>query len=163
MEKTTDKNYWIQKLELQVHPEGGYYREIFRSDEMVNSDSHQQKAAYTSIYYLLDSETKSFCHRLKSDEVWYYHKGASVTLYLIDESGNWEIKVCGPNENEDLSVIIPKNTWFGARVANLDSFVLVSCMVSPGFDFNDFEMIDRNELIEMYPQHKDGIIKYTLK
>lgn len=162
MEKTIDKNYWIQKLQLQVHPEGGYYKEILRSEDLINSEQHNQKSLYTSIYYLLDSETKSFCHRLKSDEIWYYHSGAPVTLYLIDPKGNWSIKVCGPNENEDLSIIIPKNTWFGARVTQSDSFVLVSCMVSPGFDFNDFEMIDRNELIEMFPQHKDGIIQYTL-
>lgn len=157
MENIIDKNYWIKNLELQVHPEGGYYKEILRSKDQVD-----QKALYTSIYYLLDSDTKSFCHRLKSDEIWYFHQGSSVTLYLIDEEGNWSIKVCGPNENEDLSVIIPKNTWFGARVTQPGSFVLVSCMVSPGFDFNDFEMIDRNELIEMYPQHKEGIIQYTL-
>lgn len=163
MEKTIDKNYWIQKLELQVHPEGGFYREILRSEDLINSDFHRQKSLYTSIYYLLDSDTKSFCHRLKSDEVWYYHQGASVTLYLIDENGDWSIKVCGPKENEDLSVLIPKNTWFGARVTDIDSFVLVSCIVSPGFDFIDFEMIDRNELIEMFPQHKEGIIQYTLK
>lgn len=159
-----DKNHWIERLELQVHPEGGFYKEIIRSDEMVNTvdGNIQQRPSYTSIYYLLDSETKSFCHRLKSDEMWYYHSGAPVTLYLIDEAGNWSLKTCGPGDGEELSILIPKNTWFGARVTEPNSFVLVSCMVSPGFTFTDFEMIDRNELIEMFPQHKEGIIKYTL-
>jgi predicted cupin superfamily sugar epimerase len=165
MKKIHDKNYWISRLELQVHPEGGFYKEIYRSEIAVNltSDTHQKRTASTSIYYLLDAETKSFCHRLQSDEIWYYHAGAPVTLYLIDEAGNWSLKICGPNEGEELAVLIPKNTWFGARVTEPHAFVLVSCVVSPGFDFNDFEMIDRNELIEMFPQHKEGILQYTLK
>ncbi len=160
----SDKNYWIERLALQVHPEGGYYKEVYRSEETINSISgnNAQRHIATSIYYLLDSETKSFCHRLKSDEIWYFHAGAPVTLYLIDELGNWSLKVCGPGPEEELSVLIPKNTWFGAMVTSENSFVLVSCMVSPGFTFTDFEMIDRNELIEMFPQHKEGIIKYTL-
>jgi predicted cupin superfamily sugar epimerase len=162
MKKTLDKNYWINRLDLQVHPEGGFYKEIYRSDVKVNNTRGQQRIASTSIYYLLDADTKSFCHRLQSDEIWYYHAGAPVTLYLIDEAGNWSLKICGPGEGEELSVLIPKNTWFGARVTQPDSFVLVSCIVSPGFDFTDFEMIDRNELIELFPQHKEGILKYTL-
>ncbi len=158
-----EKNEWINRLELQVHPEGGYYREIYKSTHIIPSSSgDQQRASSTSIYYLLDSETKSFCHKLKSDEIWYYHVGAPVTLYLIDEQGNWSIRVCGPGEGEELSVLIPKNTWFGARVMQSNSFVLVSCMVSPGFEFSDLEMADRNELITMFPQHKEAIIKYTL-
>jgi predicted cupin superfamily sugar epimerase len=159
-----DKNYWIKQLNLQVHPEGGYYREVFRSAELINTvnGNIQQRPSYTSIYYVLDAETKSFCHRLKSDEIWYYHQGNPVTLYLIDEKGNWSIQICGPGSDESLSVLIPKNTWFGARVTGQDTFVLVSCVVAPGFEFSDFEMIDRNELIEMFPQHKEGILKYTL-
>lgn len=161
-----DKHYWIQRLQLQVHPEGGFYREVYRGDDKItpeNQPAGTPRSSYTSIYYLLDSDTKSFCHRLKSDELWYFHSGSAVTLYLIDEIGNLEVKVCGPNENEELSVLIPKNTWFGARVLQHNGFVLVSCMVSPGFEFVDFEMIDRNELIEKFPQHKETILKYTLK
>lgn len=161
-----DKQYWIQRLQLQVHPEGGYYREVYRGKEKITPADQPAgtiRSSSTSIYYLLDADTKSFCHRLKSDEIWYYHTGASVTLYMIDESGNLTVHVCGPNENEQLSVVIPKNTWFGARVLTPNGFVLVSCVVSPGFEFVDFEMIDRNELIEMFPKHKEAILKYTLK
>lgn len=157
-----DKHYWINKLGLQHHPEGGYYKEIYRSDENVHHKG-QSKSTATSIYYLIDSETKSFCHRLKSDELWYHHQGASVTLYMIDTNGNWSVQICGPNEGENLTVLIPKNVWFGARVTDPDSFTLVSCVVSPGFEFADFEMIDRNELIKIFPQHKEEILKYTLK
>ncbi len=123
----------------------------------------QTKSASTSIYYLIESNTKSFCHRLKSDELWYYHQGASVAVYMIDEAGNWSVSVCGPNEGENLTVLIPQNTWFGARVMAADSYALVSCVVTPGFEFADFEMIDRNELIQLFPQHKEEILKYTLK
>lgn len=157
-----EKQYWINRLKLQHHPEGGFYKEIYRSDESVDHGGIMKSTA-TSIYYLLDSETKSFCHRLKSDELWYHHQGASVALYMIDESGNWSLQTCGPNEDESLTVLIPKNVWFGARVIDPDSFTLVSCVVSPGFEFSDFEMIDRNELIEMFPQHKEQILQYTLK
>lgn len=160
-----EKNYWIERLQLQVHPEGGFYKEIYRSNDIVDSTNQlvgEKRPSSTSIYYLLDSDTKSFCHKLKSDEIWYFHAGKSVTLYLIDEKGNWSIKICGPNEGEELCVLIPQNTWFGARVMESNSFTLVSCMVSPGFQFTDLEMADRNELIEMFPKHKDAIIKYTL-
>ena len=160
-----DKNYWINKLGLQIHPEGGYYKEIYRSNDIVkssNSHINEHRPSSTSIYYLLDSETKSFCHKLKSDEIWYYHLGSSVTLYLIDQEGNFSIKICGTGKEDELAVLIPQNTWFGARVMEPNSYVLVSCLVSPGFEFTDLEMADRNELIEMFPQHKEAIIKFTL-
>lgn len=158
-----DKNYWIEKLHLQPHPEGGYYAENYRSQLLVTSDSFEQpRAAATSIYYLLDSDTKSFCHRLKCDELWYYHGGSAVSIYMIDAEGNWQVKTVGPNEEDEWAVLIPANTWFGARVMEPNSFVLVSCVVTPGFEFPDLEMADRNEMIEKYPQHKEGIIKYTL-
>ena len=158
-----DKNYWIEKLELQVHPDGGYYKEFYRSKDIITSSNiNEQRSSSTSIYYLLESETKSFCHKLKSDEIWYYHHGASVTLFLIDQEGNLSIKICGKGEGKDLCVLIPKNTWFGARVMEPNAFALVSCMVSPGFEFTDLEIADRNELIKIFPQHKESIIKYTL-
>jgi predicted cupin superfamily sugar epimerase len=157
-----DKQYWINRLELQHHPEGGFYQEIYRCKENVLHNG-QIKSACTSIYYLIESETKSFCHRLKCDELWYHHQGASVALYLIDEYGSWSMKICGAGEGENLTVLIPQNTWFGARVMDPESFSLVSCVVSPGFEFADFEMIDRNELINLFPQHKEEILQYTLK
>jgi uncharacterized protein len=157
-----DKHYWINRLELQHHPEGGFYKEIYRCDEMMEHQGRPKSTA-TSIYYLIDSETKSFCHRLKSDELWYHHQGSGVALYMIDESGNWSVQICGTGEGENLTVLIPKNVWFGARVIDGDAFTLVSCVVTPGFEFVDFEMIDRNELIEKFPQHKEEILRYTLK
>jgi len=157
-----DKNYWINRLNLQHHPEGGYYHEIYRSNEKVNHEG-MDKSTATSIYYLIESDAKSFCHRLKSDELWYYHQGSSVALYMIDEEGKWSVSICGPHEGENLTVVIPKNHWFGARVVSPESYSLVSCVVSPGFEFSGFEMIDRNELIELFPQHKEEILKYTLR
>jgi len=89
-----DKNEWIKHLNLHPHPEGGYYRELYRSKDFVNAndvETIEKRAAYTSIYYLIDSDTKSFCHKLKSDELWYFHLGSPVSIYMIDESGNWSL------------------------------------------------------------------------
>ena len=160
-----DKSYWIKKLKLQPHPEGGYYVENYRNLDLVDAvpdGLEKPHNASTSIYHLLDSDMKSFCHKLSADEMWYYHVGSPVTIFMIEAGGNFKVKVCGPGENEDLAVLVPKNTWFGARVFEENSFVLVSCNVAPGFEFTDFEMSDRNELIRKYPQHKEAILKYTL-
>ncbi len=160
-----DKNYWIERLKLEVHPEGGFYREVYRSADLVKTTPpkfNEQRPSSTSIYYLLSSETKAFCHKIKSDEAWYYHVGSPVTLFYIDQQSVFNVKVLGPGDGQDLFIVIPQNCWFGARVLEPDSFALVSCMVSPGFEFSDLEMADRNELIDTFPQHKESILKFTL-
>ena len=160
-----DKNYWIEKLKLQHHPDGGYFIENYRSKDFVeylDGEMEKQHNAATSIYHLLESENHAFCHKLSADEIWYYHDGSPVTIFMIDPEGNFSVKICDPGEDEEMAVIIPKNTWFGPRVFEPKSYVLASCSLAPGFEFIDLQMADRNELIRIYPKLKDVILKYMM-
>ena len=159
--------YWIEKLGLLAHPEGGFYKETYRSSESVPKEGlparfEGRRNFSTSIFFLLRSEDRSLFHRIKSDELWHFHKGSSLTLYVIHE-GKLSLKKLGgnPDEGESLQVIIPANSWFGAIVNSPGSFVLAGCTVSPGFDFQDFEMARRAELLSAYPDHRNEINKLT--
>jgi uncharacterized protein len=156
MEKNS-AHYWIKSLDLIAHPEGGYYKEVFASGDRTSNNRN----LYTSIYFLLHSNEISHFHRLKSDELWYFHSGSSLTVHIIDESGRYFEKKLGLNieENEAPQVLVPKNSIFGSSVEGEDNFSLVGCMVSPGFIFEEFELFTKNELLEKYPQHSDIIKK----
>jgi uncharacterized protein len=157
--------YWIDKLGLQKHPEGGYYREIYRSDEVIPQSALPKRfggdrAISTSIYFLLESNDFSAFHRIKSEEIWHFYKGSSLTIYMISEDGILTTAILGDDiENQQsLQVIVPRNTWFAANVNNMNDYTLVGCTVAPGFDFHDFELADCNQLLISYPQQQ-GLIK----
>jgi len=161
-------NYWIEKLGLTQHPEGGYYREIYSSIDYVDGallsgQYHGKRNLSTSIYFLLSSSDISHFHRLRSDEIWYFHYGSPVLIHTLDTKGKYHITVLGCNidKEEVPQVIIPAGTIFGAEVKNDNSYSLVGCMVSPGFSFDDFELMDRKLLIGKYPEYKELIIKFT--
>lgn len=156
------KQDYIHQLKLVPHPEGGFYREVYRSNDEINIDRKGEsvvRSTLTSIFFLLGSDDYSVFHRLKSDEIWYYHSGCSATIYIISPDGKLKEIIIG--ENHHLQVVIPKHHWFGVIVNQPDSFILVSCAVAPGFDFQDFEMGKREELILNYPDHEGLIIKLT--
>lgn len=158
--------FYIQKLELQEHPEGGYYREIYRSAEMFTTDypGRRKKRNYsTSIYFLLDGKQKSKFHRLRSDELWHFYDGSSVLIHIIDEEGNYKKMNLGKDilSGDLYQIVIKKNSWFAAEVVDKKSFALVGCTVSPGFDFSDFEFGDRDSLIKKYPDLEKLIIQFT--
>lgn len=146
---------FIKKLQLEQHPEGGYYRSSYVANEEIDAFGTQRKL-YTNIYFLLKSGEVSHFHRLKSDEVWYYHAGSSLTIHVIDEEGNYEELKLGLDldAGERPQAIVRKNSIFGSSVNELDTFSLVGCMVSPGFDFADFELFTQESLLEQYPQHE---------
>ena len=148
--------YWTERLELLPHPEGGYYKEVFRSSqEVVRKSSTAIKQACTSIYYLLEGNDFSGFHRLASDEIWYFHKGAPLLIHIIDEQGVYTTKELSDTLSGSLSVVIEAGLWFAAEIPSAQEFTLVSCAVAPGFDFTEFEMAKKDELIELYPQHRD--------
>jgi uncharacterized protein len=157
--------YWINSLGLSPHPEGGFYKSTFSSNVTIsgvgNIREDNQRKLFTSIYFLLRSKDISHFHRLKSDELWYYHGGSSLTIHVIDESGEYKEMKLGLNieEGEVPQVLVSKNTIFGSSLMEEDTFSLVGCMVSPGFDFEDFELFSQNELLELYPQHEEIIRK----
>lgn len=150
-------DYWIDQLGLIAHPEGGYYKETFTSSDRTSGNRN----LFTSIYFLLHSHDVSRFHRLKSDELWYFHSGSSLTVHIIDENGHYFEKKLGLNleENEVPQVLVPKNSIFGSSVTGENTYSLVGCMVSPGFLFEEFELFTKKELLMKYPQHSDIIEK----
>ncbi len=157
---------YIDKLELKKHPEGGYYREIYRSAEMFYVDVPQKRDKRnfsTSIYFLLEGKQVSKFHRLKSDELWHFYDGTSVVIHIIDADGkSTQIRLGRKLEDgEVFQAVIKSGNWFAAEGIDKKSFALVGCTVSPGFDFSDFEFANREELIRIYPDLKELIQKFT--
>ena len=158
--------YYIQKLQLEKHPEGGYFREVYRSGEIISIDSPKRnlkRNVSTSIYFLLEGTQISKFHRLNSDELWHFYDGSSVKVYVIDGKGKLTEIILGKKieEGEAFQTVIKKNNWFAAEVINKRSFALIGCTVSPGFDFSDFELANREYLLESFPNHKSLISKFT--
>jgi len=155
--------YWIEKLELQKHPEGGYFREIYLSDDIVPQiglpDNFRGERSFaTSIYYLLEGNDFSAFHRIKSDEIWHYYAGSSAIEIVSLVQGKIKKYLVGndPDHGEIFQVIVPKNTWFAARLQNQEGYALAGCTVSPRFHFDDFEMADK-KLIDEFPELADEI------
>ncbi len=160
--------YYISRLQLIPHPEGGYYKEIYRSGEIYEADHlpgryNKDRAFSTSIYFLLEGKQVSTFHRLKSDEIWHFYDGSLVIIYTIEENGIMkEIKLGNNLGNGEIpQVVIKRNRWFGAELIDKTSFCLAGCTVSPGFDFEDFEPGDRKILIKKFPEYSEIIKKLT--
>lgn len=159
---------WISKLELTPHPEGGFFKEVYRSTENIlqvglPARYNSERTFGTSIYFLLRGNDFSSFHKLKSDETWHFYDGCSITIYMIDEEGNFSSTVLGKSfeENVLLQFTIPRNNWFAAKPNDDKSFSLVGCSVYPGFDFQDFELANREELLKVFPQHNLLITNFT--
>lgn len=142
-------NDWISKLQLEKHPEGGYYKEVYRSPLSAGN-----RKLYTSIYFLLPSDEVSHFHRIQSDEIWYHHDGAPIVIHEIDTQGKLSSTQLGKTEACVLSHCVNAKHIFGATVSEPNTFSLVSCMVSPGFEFDDFKLFSKQELLDLYPQHQ---------
>ena len=128
----------INKFKLSPHPEGGWFREILRSENQVTRNDGHQRNNITSIYYLLCKNEISKWHRLNSsDEIWIYLQGAPLILYSLDES-NKELTNIRLDSNNPIEMI-PSGYWQAA--SSTGEFTLTSCCVGPGFDFKDFEML----------------------
>ena len=156
--KMKSAEYYINNLNMEKHIEGGYFKESFRSQDEVNKD----KKLWSSIYFLLETGEVSNFHRLKSDELWYYHDGEALTIYMITPEGELITKKLGKNieKGEAPQVLVEKGCIFGSAMNN-DGYALVGCMVSPAFQYDEFELFKRDDLLELYPNHKDIIIKLT--
>jgi hypothetical protein len=150
----------VKKLGLKKHPEGGYFKQTYRSDMMVNVEGYDgQRNISTAIYYLLVGGQYSAFHRMKSDEIWHHYAGGSLTLYAINDYGTLSRIRLGRGGTPQ--AVIKADTWFAAAVDNKKSYSLVGCTMSPGFDYRDWELGKRDELVKMYPQHRALIERYT--
>lgn len=157
---------WISKLELEAHPEGGHYKEVYRSDEFITSQAlpdrfSGDRSFSTSIYYLLRKVEISKFHRIKSDEIWHFYAGAPMQIIHIDAEGKLVKRQLGIDIANEINpqLIVNAGDWFAAQ--SLGDYSLVGCTVSPGFDYTDFEMADRKKLISAFPQHQKIIKKFT--
>ena len=165
-----DADYWVQKLKLEPHPEGGFYRQTYKADLVLpqNALSAQfsgPRAAATGIYFLLQGTNFSAFHRLLSDELWHFYLGAPVLVHVIAEDGQLSEILLGsdPEAGEALQAVVKAGNWFASCVKDGTSFALVGCTVAPGFDFDDFELAKREELSRSYPQHRGLIERFTRK
>jgi predicted cupin superfamily sugar epimerase len=167
-----DAAYWIAKLGLEPHPEGGYYRQTYRADLLLPHEAlpcsfSGPRPASTAIYFLLEGTDFSAFHRLRSDELWHFYVGVSLTVHVIDADGaDAQIRLGNdPEAGEVLQAVVKSGCWFASQIATRirdeKSFALVGCTVAPGFDFEDFELAERAKLVKLYPQHRDVITKLT--
>ena len=158
----------IKSLDLQPHPEGGWYRETYRATESILPDGLPgrytgSRSHATAIYFLLTSSAFSALHRLKSDEQWHFYQGSPLSLHVIHADGHYAPITLGASlaQGETFQAVVPHGCWFGATVDAPGTYTLVGCSVAPGFDFNDFEIADRKSLTGAFPQHEALIMRLT--
>lgn len=137
----------IRELRLEPHPEGGYFREAFRSARQVQPlDERSARSALTTIYFLLVKDQHSRWHRVASDEAWHFYEGDPLVVYWIDgENAVHEEVLANGSPNGRPLCVVPAGCWQAAKPRG--AYSLVGCTVGPGFDFQDFEMIS-NESAE---------------
>lgn len=157
--------HWIKKLDLQLHPEGGWFRETYRAQEIIPATGlparfSGARSFCTAIYFLLTEDTFSAFHRILSDEIWHFHAGDALEIHLLHPGGGHQMIPLGPGA---FQAVVPAGCWFGARMAAGGSFALVSCTVAPGFDFTDFRLARRGDLLSQFPAHRDIIRALTRK
>lgn len=158
----------VKTLQLKEHPEGGYYREVYRSNLLIPEKELPEgfsgdRSCATAIYYLLPSDSFSAFHRIRQDEIWHFYLGSTVVLHIISAGGVYNKAMIGKNieEGDFLQYAVPAGSWFAAEVIEDDSFSLVGCTVSPGFDFRDFELGSRADLIKRFPDQLELIGRLT--
>jgi len=153
----------IADLALTRHPEGGWFRETYRAagtipGTLLNGEETDARAFSTAIYFLLERGDISTLHRIKSDELWHFHAGAPLIVHVITPEGDYYALKLGSNPaaGEMFQGVVPAGCWFGAETTG--NYSLVGCTVAPGFDFADFEMGSRPDLLSRFPAHA-GIIR----
>lgn len=163
--------FFIDKLKLIPHPEGGYYREVYRSEDIISFNClsiryNGDRCAMTSIYYLLQNNDKSHFHKVNSDETWHYYDGdSSIEILMITHAGRIKRIRLGRDlaQGEYFQYTVPKNCWFAAHLINTDGFALVGCTVAPGFEFKDFHLGKAPELKSLYPGLERIIDSFCIK
>tara|TARA_R110002049_G_scaffold275545_1_gene453624 strand:- start:1610 stop:2107 length:498 start_codon:yes stop_codon:yes gene_type:complete len=155
-------DYWVSHLHLLPHPEGGYYKEMYRSDHKVSANILENglegdRNISTAIYFLITEGNFSAFHRIKSDEVWHFYYGEPLIVHVIDLDGSYNKLIIGLDleKGQTPQAVVPAGAWFASE--SLGEYSLVGCTVSPGFDFKDFELAKHVELMDKFPEHKELI------
>lgn len=158
----------VENLQLLPHPEGGFYKEVYRSEKVIPKDAlpdnfSGDRSYCTSIYFLLTSENFSAFHRIKQDEIWHFYGGSSLSVHVIDKEGNYTEHKVGMDfsKGEKPQLVVPAGCWFASSVAKENSYAFVGCTVAPGFDFEDFELAKGSVLASEHPKHESIIYRLT--
>jgi len=158
----------ITQYQLQPHPEGGYYLQTYCSKEKIPVEALPDRFAgdryfSTAIYFLLEGNQFSAFHRIQSDELWHFYTGTGLHIYVIHPDGKGEILKLGDDLTNGYSFqqLVPAGCWFASKPVDENGFSFVGCTVAPGFDFADFEMGEREELLKEYQECKDWINELT--
>ncbi|MCQ2551067.1 MAG: cupin domain-containing protein [Clostridia bacterium] len=138
----------IKKFNLEPHPEGGYFREVYDSVDEVDG----RKMA-GSIYFLLDKEDISHFHQIDCEEIWYYHMGEGLKIYMIDPDGTYTIEEL---TRDNPMVVIPKGTKFAAENLDKKSYTFVSCVTCPHFMYEGFKLLTKEDI------HREDIPEYLM-
>jgi predicted cupin superfamily sugar epimerase len=154
-------NQLIQQYKLQPHPEGGWYKQTYKSSEQIAADAlpdrfKTNRAFSTAIYFLLEKGNFSAFHRIKSDECWHFYAGDPLLIYIIEQNGELTIISLGNDlkKGQSFQYVVSANCWFAGRPAPGSEYCFVGCTVSPGFEFEDLELASATELSAIYPGHK---------
>jgi uncharacterized protein len=157
-------SYWVEKYNMQPHPEGGYYAETYRASETIPQAAlparfSGDRSFSTAIYFLLEAHHFSALHRIQADEVWHFYAGGPLNVYVIGPTGEQRVIRLGsnPDQGEVFQAVVPAGCWFGSKPAEGTAYSLVGCTVAPGFDFADFELAERENLLKTYPHCQEVI------
>ncbi|WP_420601089.1 cupin domain-containing protein [Flagellimonas sp.] len=161
-------DFLIEKFNLALHPEGGYFKESYRSTEKIEQRAlpknyQGDRNHSTCIYFLLTSNTFSAFHKINQDEIWHFYAGSPLKLYIISDSGKYSEHIIGNNfsAGQVPQFVVPGGHWFAAKTIDANGYSFVGCTVAPGFDFADFVLPERMTLIEKFPQHEAVITMLT--
>jgi len=149
----------INKYQMESHPEGGYFKETYRGKLELN-----QRSNLTSIYFLLETGNVSHFHSIKSDELWYYHEGDSVRVHMISPEGVYSFFDLGKDQiqGEVHQGLVPAGYIFGSELKEPNlGYGLVGCVVSPGFDFQDFRLYSEDEMMTILPSEPELVKRLT--
>jgi len=155
----------VNQLDLLPHPEGGYYKETYRSNlshlPPAELEITDPRSISTAIYFLLTKGNFSAFHRIKQDELWHHYMGAAIAVHTISPKGEYHKLLLGSDlaKGEFPQHLVKGGTWFASE--SLGDYSLAGCTVAPGFDFADFELPPQKELLDLFPEHRNEIVRLT--
>ena len=159
----------IEQYRMQTHPEGGFFTRTYHSSGLIPKAALPEEFTgeryySTAIVFLLKENDFSALHRLKQDEVWHFYLGGALRLVMISPDGKFSETILGQNvaAGEVVQAVVPAGCWFGAKPAKGAVFSFVGCTVAPGFDFADFELAKRSEILPRFPDLETVILEFTL-
>ena len=158
----------IEQYQMQPHPEGGFFARTYHSSGLISKaalppEFTGERYFSTAIVFLLKENDFSALHRLKQDEMWHFYLGGALRLVMISPDGKFSETILGQNmaAGDVVQTVVPAGCWFGAKPTEGAAFSFVGCTVAPGFDFADFELAKRPELLSQFPDLKTIILEFT--